>query len=162
MRSKQSLERWRRNILIVCVSAATLAGCGDSGGGDGGGGGGAGPSGDCADTSDDDGIRIHIVNSEDVANIRVTVSTPAGSCFIDPLPVSDELGLELGQAVYELEPGDVITFGAQSPSGGAAAQCRVTEMAVTDDAIFVDLFITTAGFICSMGVEPVSSLDDSL
>lgn len=103
-------------------------------------------------------VRIHVVNAEDVANIQVTIMTPSGSCVIDPLPTATNAGLELGQAVYELKVDDIISFGAQSPSGGATGQCRVNQDAFTEpNSIFVDLFITSIGFVCSSGVDPVGS-----
>jgi hypothetical protein len=101
-------------------------------------------------------VRIHVVNSEDVANIEVAIMTPAGSCVIDPLPTATDAGLELGQAVFPLAVDDIISFGAQSPSGGATGQCRVNQDAFVDpNSIFVDLFITSSGFFCSMGVDPL-------
>jgi hypothetical protein len=153
MRTKLNFSSRPLRTMLLC---GALASCGDNGGGAGGSGG--MPEGECKD--DGSGVRIHVVNSEDVANVVVSIATPHGNCSIDPLPTSDESGLELGQAVYPLQPGDVVSFNAQSPSGGASAQCRVTEMATTTGSAFVDLFITTSGFLCMEGLEPVVGSTD--
>lgn len=133
---------------------------GTDGGADGGTDGGAdgGVPGACSTGGNDTGsnVRIHVVNSEDVANIQVGIMTPSGSCMIDPLPTATDAGLELGQAVFSLVVDDIISFGAQSPSGGATGQCRVNQDAFIDpNSIFVDLYITSIGFACSMGVDPL-------
>jgi len=133
------------------------------GGVDGGADGGAdgGVPGACFTGGNDTGsnVRIHVVNSEDVANIQVGIMTPSGSCMIDPLPTATDAGLELGQAVFQLAVDDIISFGAQSPSGGATGQCSVNQDAfMVPNSIFVDLFITSTGFVCSMGVDPVDPL----
>lgn len=153
-------ERRRWHIIAIGVICGAMSACAESGNdGDGDG----GISGSCPQSGDAaQDVRIHVVNSENVANVRVTISTPSGSCAIDPLPTATQNGgLELGQAVYRLAVGDAISLTAQSPSGGQTGECRVNEEAFTEDdvppqpnSIFIDLFVTTGGFVCSSGVDP--------
>jgi hypothetical protein len=75
-------------------------------------------------------VRIQIANFANISGVRVVIETPRGSCVIDALPVQDAQGnLELGQALFPLQVGDVVSFFL---TGGAliTKQCRTTASAL--------------------------------
>lgn len=100
-----------------------------------------------------DQVRIHIINSDDVANIRVTVAVGGETCVIDELFTCTDAGCELGQAVYSLPQGTVVSFSAMSGSAEVAWSCTAKAAAATSGSAYTSLFWNSSMGLCEEGFE---------
>ena len=115
------MKKWMRSLLVLACALAFVASCGDS--------------------EADEGIRLHIINGDNLSLIFVTVSVGDATYDVGELETAD-VCCTGPNFVVEGEVGTLITIEARSAGAASASQtCQVTPEAATGMGARLQAFV---------------------